>query len=808
MVLVGLLIVFSGCTRAFYREQADAESYGLIAEKAQNPHWSLEHYTILPDPTSRMADFNSADCPPMPPDDPAAHKLMHWVDHKPGYPFWHVNGDTGFVENPMYKSFLPLDEEGVLHLDTETAVKLALIHSPDYQTAQETLYLSALDVSAERFVFDPQYFAGYEVQYDAFGRLRGNPAPPAVGLPAVGQSQSVLQARTRTTQIRRFFTTGAELVVNFANSFIWQFSSTDSHSANSLISFNLLQPLLRDAGRDKIMESLTLAERNLLAGVRQLERFRRGFYLDIANGNGSQPGPSRGGGALNGNFATVGGGAGGILGLLQTKLAINNQETNLNALRSSLIQLEGLSKKPTNQGGVNLFQVDQTRQQVTRSITSLLANKRAYRDRLDILKRQLGLPPDLEVVIDDSRLDVVNLTLPEIQGKQNEVKRLRERVSGANLEILRKIRSGEEFNWSPELEDDLKAVLAEMKNLNSVCGDVLTETVKNIREDIGRLRVALPKRKEFTREIVKKIEEAKANDEDTLLVDVDPSVFDLERLYGLRKLYPDQSQREISLDELPEYLEDWLDTVIGRVQGIVKGDNEIANAINQVLEQGPTMDRDLLRDVVDERIQKPNPNQFQQAEANMIELLLISAMARSETLMMPKVDIEPAQALRIARRFRRDWMNAQASLVDAWRLIEFNADDLESFLDIVFTGDIGNQGDNPLRFRDVTGSLGVGVQFDAPLTRLLERNSYPRVVDSLPTSSPRLLPGRGSDFPIVAGHHSANRVQQSRLRGASNVPAGRRRPGSLGPSGNRKAAVAGGWRGTKPDGLVGLDQLA
>ncbi|MCI0492350.1 MAG: hypothetical protein L0Z07_05385, partial [Planctomycetes bacterium] len=78
----------------------------------------------------------------------------------------------------------------------------------------------------------------------------------------------------------------------------------------------------------------------------------------------------------------------------------------------------------------------------------------------------------------------------------------------------------------------------------------------------------------------------------------------------------------------------------------------------------------------------------------------------------------------IASRYRLDWMNARAALVDSWRLVQFNANDLESDLDLVFNGDIGNVGDNPFRFRDTNGRLRVGLEFDAPLTRLAERNIY------------------------------------------------------------------------------------
>src|SRR5690606_15381195 len=60
----------------------------------------------------------------------------------------------------------------------------------------------------------------------------------------------------------------------------------------------------------------------------------------------------------------------------------------------------------------------------------------------------------------------------------------------------------------------------------------------------------------------------------------------------------------------------------------------------------------------------------------------------------------------------------------AWRLIYFNANDLESDLDLIFSGDIGNVGQNPFDLRGSNGRLRLGLQFDAPLTRLAERNVY------------------------------------------------------------------------------------
>jgi hypothetical protein len=91
---------------------------------------------------------------------------------------------------------------------------------------------------------------------------------------------------------------------------------------------------------------------------------------------------------------------------------------------------------------------------------------------------------------------------------------------------------------------------------------------------------------------------------------------------------------------------------------------------------------------------------------------------------LAQVDLHPDAGVEIARVNRLDWMNARAALVDSWRLIQFNADALKSGLDVVFSGDISNSPDHAFRLDPATGRVRVGLAFDAPLTRLAERNSY------------------------------------------------------------------------------------
>jgi hypothetical protein len=236
-----------------------------------------------------MFDPFNPDRPPMPEDDGVAHQYMRLVNGKKHYPLWDVNGRTNTSENPVWWQYLPLDERGVLVLDADTAVRVATLHNTNFQGEIETLYLSALDVSTERFLLSNQLFAGYGSIYTADGALRRG----AGGNSSSTFANSAFSRGPRGLALRRQFTTGADLIVGFANTLTWQLSGPDTQAANSLIDFSFVQPLLRGAGRDVVMERLTLAERTLLYNVRAFERYRTGFYTTVTVGRQAEPGPTR-----------------------------------------------------------------------------------------------------------------------------------------------------------------------------------------------------------------------------------------------------------------------------------------------------------------------------------------------------------------------------------------------------------------------------------------------------------------------------------------------------------------------------------
>ena len=708
-------LLVSGCNRAYYRLTADQEAYDLIQEKAYDPRWALDDFGIEVAPDSRMFDPFDPDHPPIPPDDPESHHLMHWVDDKPGFPGWSMNGSTEHVQNPDWLETLPLDEDNKLRLSSSEAFRLALTHDTGYQRELETLYLSALDVSAERFRFDTQFFGGYGVDYEAAG-----PATSSSG------SSSTFDLSTRNMAMKRAFTTGADLVVGFANSLVWQFSGPDNYSSSTLLDFSLVQPLLRRAGRERVMETLTLSERTLLANVRQMERFRRGYYLELMTGFGEQPGPTRRGGFFgssglggftgvgSGGFGGVGGSsfggsrssvapdnASGYVGLLQSQLNLRNGDASLAALRSSLAQLEAFR----DAGRIDFFQVEQLRQRLYSTMSSLLTLRRSYQDGLDRFKSNLGIPPQIDLVIEDDMLNHFNLIDPKIVPVQNAIVGLQEQTGAIIISLLPTGDQVAPRQWNPTLKASIEQLHGYATNLKQLRLQTLEINVPQADDDIQHLNTRIADRHQAGQRLTNLFRQRAMDGDDSASL-IDLSLFNTS-----------------GLENLPVNLSSTLNDIKTRIADH-KTVDQLIKDLQQLLEAGDQLQPAQLQVVLETKVFNILPDQLNLLSADLLELSLVQAEARAESATLVPVEMDAESALEIAREYRRDWMNARASLVDAWRLVEFNADSLESNLDIVFSGDVGNVGDHPFNLNSSTGSLRAALRWDAPITRLQERNTY------------------------------------------------------------------------------------
>lgn len=651
LLIVSMVLILSGCTRAKYRCRADKEVYGLIGCAASDPRWELKDYSITPSPESRMFDPDNPDRPPMPPDDPTSAELMECVDGKRGWPHWDHNGCTPCVENPAWMQYLPLDENGALPLDRSNAVQVALLNSREYQSELEQLYLSALDVTYQRFRFDAQFFGKNSTFFTADG-----PDRFAVG----GDSSSLLEEKN-SLQIRKLTATGGEIIAGIANSIVWQFAGPDDYTGTTLVDFSMVQPLLRAGGRAVVLENLTESERALLANVRQMERFRHGFYTQIVAGSNPGAGPSRGGLGLAALQPTLPGGGGGIFDLMESKVRINNQRSNVAGLRDSLDQLVAFYEA----GRIDKLQVDQNRQALYNAQIQLASLKQAYQDSQDSFKITLGLPPSLDVKIDDPLLKPFDLIDEKTLVTQ-------EIVAG----MLFKLRDPE----TPFTPEDLATSIG---SLPEKCHAVL----EIMRNDLTRLDAAVPARRDFLTLLYTR-PELKNGDVDPSSVNV--QLFDLRVTQIRDDFVKQQAKLQVTLEEYEQFVQEY-------------GEPSATENDSRSKQLLPFMKR---------------------FSSELSALSLTQARCRLETATLSAVDLQPAEALDIARRNRLDWMNARAALVDSWRQVEVSANALQSDLDVTFSGDISTLGKNPIRFRGTTGRLRAGLQFDPPLTRLAERNLY------------------------------------------------------------------------------------
>ena len=679
-----------GCSREWYRDQADEEVAVLVEEKA-TPEWGVPFQSVEMDPRSRFHDPYDKVNPPMPPDDPTSHELMHCVDHKDGWDQWHKNGDITDLENPDWQAqlgqYVPIDDQGHIQLDLPGAVRLAKIHSTTWQGSVETLYLSALDVSTERFRLDTQFFGGAGA--GSGGRSFFNSSTAEIsGSKSPGGSSFDVGTNT-DIRLRRRMATAGELVVGFANSMMWTFSGGDTNFASSAINFSLVQPLLRAGGRQIALETLTIAERTLLANMRAFAHFRQGFYTQIAIGENGTTRPSRRGGFSGGSglsgfsgqgaggFGGVGdatgfggggggggGGAGGtgvagsgfagggagqvggFIGLLQANQQIRNTESSLAAQMQTLQLLEA----HLDAGLIDIAQVDQFRQSIETERANLLQSRNGLQNQLDGFKTgTLGLPPDLPIVLDESLIEPFQLLDPQIA----------------------------------KIQADLGTLIDEFGALDTL------PTVAELRSMLEKqqaLRVRIEER----------------------LLDVQQEIAKLEEATPIRFQTMTPTEQRLLKRDIQQ-LHDNRDQIAGHF--------EKTSATLQTLEEGLTEEN---RGTTVSAIIAMNVEM-----ANLLsELTLIEARARLEAISIDSIELTASDALEIARSNRLDWMNNRAALVDTWRLVEFNGNRLESNLDVVLNGEMGTVGDNSVKFQARDTTVSAGLRFDTPFNRRAERNDF------------------------------------------------------------------------------------
>ncbi len=380
-------------------------------------------------------------------------------------------------------------------LNMQQSWLLALINGRYYQYQLEDLYLAALPVTLQRFAFEPQFYAGMSPVTGvpetggaggSGASINGGSFPTATGL-STANAFTYATRYAPTGQVStmnlgtiagfgKLFSSGGQLLMGFASELVFNFAGKNPRQPTVLSSlpFSFVQPLLKGGGRAVILEPLTTEERNLLYQVRAFTQFRQQFFVVTLTGGTVQ----NFGQTFNLSGFTSAGNVDPVIGFIPAAFNVVQVEIdrrnvafyqNLVKLYQALIQGEA--------SGLSQLQVDQVQSQLIGARSKLFSDKVTYRAQLDQFKMQLGMPPDIPIVLDQEFLgrpfyDVFNNVdkwqldperkLSDLPGIIGRIPQLQDiDIDGRSVlgiyRNYRASRAGE--NFRPEDEDGLEDVL-------------------------------------------------------------------------------------------------------------------------------------------------------------------------------------------------------------------------------------------------------------------------------------------------------------------------------------------------------------
>ncbi len=299
-------------------------------------------------------------------------------------------------------------------LTMEKAFQLAIMNSRVYQFQLENMYLNALPVTLQRFSFGPQFVAGLSPTTGvggagAGGGVGGGTLPTQIpsnsflyNTRGTGSQISTLNYGT-VAGVGKLFDNGAKVVASFANQLVFNFVGKNpmQPTVHSYLPFQAIVPFLRGGGRAVTLEALTQAERNLLYSVRSFAQLRQQFVVTTLTG-GTQI--QFGTNVTTGGFSAGSGNSDpttGFLNVVEDVMLVENNVKNLSVFeRFALVYKELINGESS---GLTQLQLDQINQQVQNARQTLIGSQTTYRNDLDSFKIQLGMPPDVPLIIDRAR---------------------------------------------------------------------------------------------------------------------------------------------------------------------------------------------------------------------------------------------------------------------------------------------------------------------------------------------------------------------------------------------------------------------
>ena len=417
----------------------------------------------------------------------------------------------------------------------------------------------------------------------------------------------------------------------------------------------------------------------------------------------------------------------GFIGLLRTQLEIRNQQENITRQREVLLLFEDslielLTTIPEPQAIVSQrIQVAQTRQGLTDALTTLVRQQANFQLQIDTFLRTLGLPPYICVELDDPILRQFELIDQRLLKRREELSILRANVGELNIEILEqsefKINEDtglpvSQIEWTPKLAESLQNLQSELQPLANFLRDVIESDLPTVGKDIVNFEEAIPQRNRQA-ETLKALFTAEQGSICSLLniSDIDESIFDTSKLAGLLTELTDDHKK----------LEGRLNAYLMKLNNLQESFNSLQN-----IAPGNIDPRELARRLRDDVI-LASQNLVADLGDDVLVLQLIQAQARTESVFCRKLTFHLKSHSKLQDATAEIMPTQEQRLSTHGGRLRSLADDLESDLNVDIRGGIGSTDINNTGLNK-TGNLDIALQWDAPITRLVERNNYRRIL--------------------------------------------------------------------------------
>ena len=681
---------------------------------------------------------------------------MHQVNGHRGYKNWHKLGTAFAIENPQWLEPYGIGMNGVDPVEAHEQVKLvkvalpeivdlAYIHNRDYQFNLETLYLDALALTQQRYALG--------VRFLGLGPgLSGG--EPGAGVTAPLSKHGQTGTSSQFFGVSQLLPAGGQMAVEVANTVTWAFGQTGGAPAPS-IGYNITQPLLYQAGRKIALEPLTQAERQVLYDARTLARFRQTLFVSVSTS---------------------------YLLLLQQRQTIINQINNIRQSEEQLEKqkaqdsyipglvtekledfldvleipedlknhftydglflkwigpmtlddqrrLRGISDDEAYQAAIQQLIAWKTQDttglasyqllnQLNSSQLNLGSNNQSLGDQQDSLKVLVGLPPNVQLDINEDALAPFELISSDLIVLERRMREIQKRLGDRLLPDL-----GENQKELPPDFDTLKQYLQGLAALRDELRESGMDAVQKDFEPVKELlemtkddwKANRQGKRYFRSEAERnRLEYNLKKDKMTFNLIERDFLYGSDQLDMLLKLADFESPEDMSneldrdgsgsivLSELPVI---WVD--LKRTGTRKAAETYTADELLSEIRNGS---RILLDDYM-----KRLAQQLEVLQAGLrVEAIALNRFQLEDSDEFPAIE----RVVELGLESRHDLMNSRAQVMDLRRKVEIAANALESTLNISFQGRSGLGGVNTQPVNSASA------QFTTPLDQIDERNAY------------------------------------------------------------------------------------